>query len=353
LRPRFYRRQLLPGAWAQLRCSADMSQTPARPKRRLLDITLLLGSVSLCLGAGEVAARLIGRNVFQGPGRMFWIRNFQPSFTLDLSLGYRPVLGSGAYSEYGTWSTGYPIEKRPGVTRVLFIGDSVTAHGKIIDALKTLYGEERFEYWNAGVEGFNTLQEVGFYRDYNRRIHPDLAVLTFHNNDFQTIPVAFLDRHGKLVVYAPRTPSTHATRWLVAHSGLYRLMLGSMLYLDRRLDPAIVTQTRDALAELKALLDSDRIPLRVLLLPVLAPYRTWTRAEKESRAQALRIFAELGLSYVDLLDDLEMLIAAGVNIQEIPDDRWHPSAEAAAAFARRASVDNLLQDDRRGNESVK
>jgi hypothetical protein len=321
-----------------------MSDRNVRRQRRLAEIILLAASVCFALGLGELISRLIGRNVFQGPGRMFWIRHSTTPLTLDFTLGFRPLLGTGAYTETGTLQNAYSLAKRPGVTRVLFVGDSVTARGKIIRVLEQLYGSERFEYWNAGVEAFNTIQEVVFYRQYNARIQPDRVVLTFHNNDFQTIPVAFRDRAGKLVVYAPPIPSTFATRWLVAHSGLYRMLLGALLYLDRRPDSAVVDETRAALAELKALLDRDHIPLRVLLLPAIAPYRQWLDQERESREHALRILASLGIAHLDLFDDLERVIAAGATFQESPGDRWHPSDEAAAAFARHAYAWGVLDD---------
>lgn len=35
------------------------------------------------------------------------------------------------------------------------MGDSVTEDGFIIECLKNKYGEEKFEYWKAGVRGYN------------------------------------------------------------------------------------------------------------------------------------------------------------------------------------------------------
>ncbi len=50
--------------------------------------------------------------------------------------------------------------------RVLFLGDSVTARGGIIAELASLYGNEQFEYWNAGVESYDTCQEVRYFERY-------------------------------------------------------------------------------------------------------------------------------------------------------------------------------------------
>jgi hypothetical protein len=43
----------------------------------------------------------------------------------------------------------------------------------------------------AGVESFNTVQEVAYDRSFNRFIRLDHVILTFHLNDFETTPVAF------------------------------------------------------------------------------------------------------------------------------------------------------------------
>ena len=129
----------------------------------------------------------------------------QQMWAIDSDFGFRPVLGNSEYNVYGTLYNNYSFEKKENTKRLLFLGDSVTRRAKIIDALRESYGEEKFEYFNAGVESFNTVQEVAFYKKYNSVIRPDHLILTLHNNDFETTPVAFYNQDHHLVIYAPGT----------------------------------------------------------------------------------------------------------------------------------------------------
>src|SRR3990170_5571896 len=133
----------------------------------------------------------LGRNLLTIADRGPFDLNLYTIYTADAKLGYRPVLGSSTYNAFGTRLNSYDPEMRPRVPRILFLGDSVTSRESIIVPLKRLYGENRFEFWNAGVEGYNTLNEVEFYKRYNAAIEPDQVVLFFHNNDFQPTPVIF------------------------------------------------------------------------------------------------------------------------------------------------------------------
>ena len=105
---------------------------------------------------------------------------------------------------------------------VLYIS-TFSAISKLVDALKGIYGESNYEYWNAGVESFNAIQEVKFYKEYNSKIKPDHVILTFHNNDFSATPIAFINKDKKLVVYTPHTPLRNLNPWLYKHSAVYRL----------------------------------------------------------------------------------------------------------------------------------
>ena len=188
-------------------------------------------------------------------------------FTVDPEFGFRPIFGNGLYNEYGTKANNYSIEKPPGVTRLLFIGDSVTHRAKIVDALKDIYGEADFEYWNAGVESYNTVQEVNYYKRYNAAIKPDHVILTFHLNDFETTPIAFENEGDGLIVYAPNKPMRDLNPWLFKYSSLYRFLI--RLTDDTGDDRAgIVAEAEDSLLELRDLLAVDDIDFTVLVLPV-------------------------------------------------------------------------------------
>ncbi len=262
-------------------------------------------------------------------------------FTVDPEFGFRPILGNGLYSKYGTKANTYPIEKKPKVTRLLFVGDSVTHRAKMVDALKEVYGEAEFEYWNAGVESFNTVQEVNYYKRYNAAIEPDHVILTFHINDFETTPIAFNHEGDGLIVYAPNKPLRDLNPWLFKHSHLYRFVINLTDDAgDNR--EAIVAEAEDSLKDLRDTLAEDQIPLTVLILPVFIPYEEWQPHEKEARDQILPILEGLGIRYFDLFEISAQAIEDGVNVQEA-GGHWHPSREVSALFAAYLFENGLLE----------
>ena len=166
--------------------------------RKLL---LLLTTVSLSVLAVEVVFRVTRpQRAFRAASELENFRlnpeDLTRHFEIDPGFGFRPILGGELYSEYGTRANEYVIEQPTDKTRLLFLGDSVTARGHIVEAIRDLYGDERYEYWNAGVESFNTVQEVNYYRRYNAAVMPDHVILTFHLNDFGTTPIAFMNREA-------------------------------------------------------------------------------------------------------------------------------------------------------------
>jgi hypothetical protein len=265
-------------------------------------------------------------------------------FTIDPELGFMPILGNGlsGYTKYGTLQNEYSIEKRPGVTRLLFMGDSVTGRGKIVNALRQVYGDKKFEYWNAGVESWATAQEVNFYKKYNWRIKPDHVILTFHNNDFETTPVAFFNAKRQLVVYAPNEPARKLNPWLFKNSYIYRLIIGLTLS-EKKKNEAMTDEIRDSLRELRDILNQDHIALTVLIHPVLKPYRQWTREEDYSRKKSIEIMNELGIRYFDLSGVSEKAIRDNVHVRETDGDILHPSEELSMLFAKYLFEKGLLK----------
>ena len=265
------------------------------------------------------------------------------AFVVDPDFGFRPILGSGDYTRFGTLANGYSEAKRPGVTRLLFIGDSVTRRGQIVEALRAQYGPQHYEYWNAGVESFNTVQEVEYYKRFNRPIQPDHVILTFHLNDFETTPVAFREADGTLVVYAPNRPTERLNPWLFRHSYTYRYWLG-LLSPKKAARSEIIEEVRASLVDLSRGVALDNARLTVLVLPILRPLNDWKPEYREYRRLILEMLEALRIRHFDLLTPLNEALADGAVVTETGDDLfWHPSRDAAAYFAKYLRTRQLLE----------
>ena len=265
------------------------------------------------------------------------------TFVVDPDFGFRPIFDNGHYTAFGTLANDYPLTKADGKKRLLFIGDSVTRRGHIVDALKDEYGSLKYEYWNAGVESFNTVQEVRYYKRFNRALRPDEVFLTFHLNDFETTPVAFRDTNGSLTVYAPNIPVQRINPWLFQHSYFYRFWIG--VFTARKTErPAIISEVHGSLEELKRMVETDGARLTVLVLPILRPLNDWSAGFLENRRRILDILGSLQVRYFDLLEPLDQALADGVSVVEEGDDLfWHPSREVAQYFGAYLRRKGLLE----------
>jgi len=263
-------------------------------------------------------------------------------FTLDPDFGFRPILGNKFYNQYGTKTNTYAMKKRDGVTRLIFIGDSVTQGGKIIDKLRRLHGEEGYEYWNAGVESFNTVQEVRYYKKYNFMVRPDHVILTFHLNDFETTPVSFY-QGNQIVVYAPNTRLARINPWLFRQSYVYRLLSGLLLDRDGKGRDSIKREVHESLRELRDLLLADKVRLSVLVLPYFKPCSGWSQSEKRDRTTIIGILDNLEIRYFDLFDVMEDAAREGINIQQSRGDHWHPSEEVSVLIGKHLQAEQLFR----------
>lgn len=254
----------------------------------------------------------------------------------DAEAGYLPLRGGKAdYDQYGCLTHEYDVKTRRG-QRLLFVGDSVTRRGKIMEALREIYGDRDYEYWNAGVESFNTYQEWVWYQRYNSQIEPDHVILTFHNNDFRATPLMVRER-GEVRIYLPGM-SIHP--WLFEKSYLYRWAW---------------PHTDDSKARAQAVyrgLEGFRDHLQgrgarfsVLLFPMLKPLADWDRQELESRELSKTYFQELGLSWFDLLEISQTALQAGLEVTQSPGDIYHPNQAIAQSFAQYLKSQRLLEGD--------
>ncbi|MFQ5527812.1 MAG: hypothetical protein ACE5GX_16335 [Thermoanaerobaculia bacterium] len=270
--------------------------------------------------------------------------DWRSEYEVDSDIGYRPVLGSGEYTKFGTVRNEYPVDKAAGVTRVLFLGDSVTHRWRIQRVFVNRCAGQPVEFWNAGVEGFNTGQQVEYYLRWNRRIEPDHVTLLFHNNDFVATPVAFRDDQGQLTIANPQAYLSRRDVDWAARSHLYRHYLRIRTARAVEEDPITsVAETREALAKLKAALDAEGVGFNVILVPVLKPLAEWTEYESRSRSASLEIFGELGVPVFDLIHPLTEAAERGLDLHETPGDIWHPNDEISRRFARHAIRKGYLE----------
>lgn len=256
----------------------------------------------------------------------------QPArFELVVPFGFRPVLGGPDYGPDGALYNSYPREKGAETERILFIGDSVTARGRIVRALQQRADTPNREWWNGGVESFDLEQTVAYFERHTLALAPDHVVLTFHVNDYQSTPVEFTDPYGQRIRYAPRP--RRATHWPHGydHIHVWRHTMDALF--ERRDDRTRAEANERALAHLAQLCRERGIELDVLVLPALQPEADTSPTLHRWHQSALAACRSAGVRHYDLLGPLTEALAAGLDVQEAPGDWAHPSQAAADTFA--------------------
>jgi hypothetical protein len=318
----------------------------ARLSRILARAALVVAGLAIGVLLSEGLLRLMAPDsTFGAATELPWMRErgADSPFMISPEMGFRPKLGTGLYSQWGTLPNDYAFEPSSERVRLLFIGDSVTARGRLVEALRRAEGDAGHEYWNAGVESFNTVQEVAFYRRFNAAILPDHVIVTFHLNDFQSTPVALRGDDGELVVYSPRQPTSSFNARLFAASHLYRAWVALRAPGG---DPnAIAREVRGALSSLASQLESEGRCLSVIVFPFMERPEKWAPNQRIRHRLIMQMLDADGIRHFDLLPSLRRALAAGIDPQERPGDTWHPSAAVAEVFAADLLEAGLLAPD--------
>ena len=190
---------------------------------------LLVGMVAaLLLAEGILRAVGLGHPYFSSPD--LYQTSPDPRVLFEMKPSFD---GSSEGTAVQTNSRGLrerevPVSPSPGTTRVLFLGDSVTfgsgvlaeeAFPRLLEAALT--GAGPVETLNAGVVGYNTLQELGRLEAVGPAYDPDVVVLTFVVNDLLE-SFSIFDHQ-----YTPAPPFAAQKVWLRRHSHLYRFVQGT------------------------------------------------------------------------------------------------------------------------------
>jgi hypothetical protein len=169
-----------------------------RLRALLPNLALALLSLAAAASVLEVGSRLWVRPLQGAPGTVR-----EPLLRFDPALGWSKPPGAEATLQRAEYRTSLrvnsqglrgperPVEKPPGVRRVLLLGDSFAEGytvaepatvGNVLEGLLRAGGEE-WEVVNGGTHGWSTDQEYLFWRDQGVRYRPDHVVLLFYYND--------------------------------------------------------------------------------------------------------------------------------------------------------------------------
>lgn len=272
-------------------------------------------------------------------------------YSPDPALGYEPIPHyeydgdellyrefRGRSNSLGFRDREHPIEKVPGVRRILVLGDSVTM-GLYVDRAEDVFtavlerrlGERgaAVEVLNFGVSGYNTQQEVATLVGKGLPYRPDLVVLQYSLNDVEEMNGGIVRRlrereeqsggvDGTLL--APLLLESDLVRFLY-----FRVFAGDLRQRKERRDSALDHLARDTVtesfAELAAVAAREGFDVIVAVFPQFETYDERLYAAHERVAE---LATSHGFAVVDLLDPLvECYRSVG---QEVAIDSMHPSA---------------------------
>ncbi|WP_449246806.1 SGNH/GDSL hydrolase family protein [Desulfarculus baarsii] len=252
----------------------------------------------------------------------------------DEEIGYQPLLGPGfPYSEHGALHNGYDPVKRPGLTRVLFLGDSICALGFLTEYCKEIAGLANYDYWTMGVYGYSTRQELIYFQRNGLKLRPDVVILEFCLNDWDGTPVVLKDEGGYTVIANTYVGAQHISYWLYKHSTLYRVYVSLKASFTNR--ASLQDDVRENIALLQRLSRQHGFALRVVVYPELEKLTLWPENFRRQRADILKILDELGIEHYDVAPMMDRQLQRHSRdwARLEPTDHFHPSRALSRLIA--------------------
>jgi hypothetical protein len=334
----------------------------AAPRRsRWARAAAALGGGALGLLTVELALRLAAGALQIEAFAGFDDARTNPIYRASPTRGYEPVPGAGGYNEHGVLDYGYSLPRRERLLRILVLGDSVAHRRLWIEGLERrlqafVGPEAAVEVWNAGVEGYNTVQEAVYLREQGQFVRADLVLVQFHLNDFLPLPVLFQDNTGQIAYLPFESELGSVSQPLFELSFLYRyLLLRWRPTRDARQQTAR-RQVDRAVAEIQELCRGQKMDLVFVIFPLFKAEADYQAAERHWHRWILEILRARRVDHVDLHGAYPR--DRGIEaLRETPEDPWHPNPEghriAARVLAdsiRRRGLVRRLQRQARGAE---
>lgn len=304
----------------------------------VVNTLIVIVSASLSIIACEVGLRLLYPHGALGSGvelEFFrrdqgarWMSNLMMP---DEAIGFRPKLNvDGGYDKDGLLRRSHAGQSDIR-RRILFLGDSVTARGRIVRAIEKDLHDPATEFLNGGVEAFNLTQEVNFFLRFQSALKVDRIIHQVHGNDLRATPVAFRDETGTLNVYLLNSSRQYVNQWLFQHSFLYRI--GLAIFVSQTTESDTLQEARNNFARMAAFAAERGIKYDVVLFPILLSQEALYRDDRRDWLALEKACREVVQHCVSLLPVLDQMLSQGQPVEEIVGDAWHPNDAFAAAAA--------------------
>jgi len=317
-------------------------------KRHLwINLSLILGGTLVGLLVFEIAARPLNL-VFDSAHaskELLSSPTGRQEYQKDPELGYIPKMGPQyKYSTWGAKHNQHPREKRPGWLRVLFLGDSITDIGYTQDSLEKLCQDRPIEFWNCGVGGYSTFQELKYFQRYCSQAEPDLLVLNFYLNDFDGSPVVLKDEDDDFVFVTPYLGQEHFHPWWFKNSAVYRLFLSLKIMFSGRI--GLTQDMKKSLQEFTAAAEREGFRFKVVVYPWLDRFDRWPAKHRQQYLDIIALLQELEIQHFNLKPFLESRLnnhpPEWTRVSN--EDFVHPSREFCEQIARYLLAEGLLED---------
>lgn len=321
----------------------------------LRKLSLSFASLLIALLCAEMVIRLAGAAPEVGV-----VRKGRFQLSTNPRIGYEPVPAlkyegedlsfydyQGAGNRLGYRDRDHAEEKRPGVFRIVVLGDSIGAGLRverfedtfpaILERLLREQGQNA-EVINFSVSGYNTRQEVETLRERGLRYRPDLVLLAYSMNDREQVDGAILERLLEQRRAGTTVDPNRAAPVLVK-SALWRFLRYRAFPPHRQLDEEL-RQYRELLggdtveasfADLAELSRREGVPVLVALFPHLSRWRSPPAPTGEHQAIA-ELSRRHGFQYLDLLGAFRACRAESK--APLAFDSLHPTPDGHACAAR-------------------
>ncbi len=145
------------------------------------------------------------------------------------TLGYELVPNSDSVNSLGMMDKERVKYKTDGVYRIVCVGDSTTGNSKYVEMLEGLLNRSikkpKFEVWNCGVLGYGVLQYCRALKEKWLQYDPDMVIIGFCLNDFETTPLVVREKNGLVGYFPHREILPHINPFLFLHSHIYRFFI--------------------------------------------------------------------------------------------------------------------------------